>query len=117
MKKLEKNASEIKKTTPETIIKDNPKLISDTKMVSTGIVSQENSSKSSSKVVQKKVDPKEQALSSYKMKLQEEKKKKQEYKEHFKQMFEGADDVFLLPHHNTKNQEFIIAESKDHKKL
>lgn len=64
-------------------------------------------------IPQKKVDIKDEALHNYKLKLQEEKKKKQEYKEHFKQMFEGVDDVFLLPHHNKKDQEFIIEESKD----
>lgn len=67
-------------------------------------------------VSQRKADFTDHALKNYKIKLQEEKKKKQEYKEHFKQMIEGVDDVFLLPHHNKKNQEFIIEESKDQKR-
>uniref|UniRef100_A0A336KJ35 CSON010576 protein n=1 Tax=Culicoides sonorensis TaxID=179676 RepID=A0A336KJ35_CULSO len=60
---------------------------------------------------------KDDALQNYKMKVDEQKKKQQEYKEHFKKMFEEHEnEVFLLPHHNKNKNEFIIEESKDQKK-
>lgn len=55
----------------------------------------------------------EAVLKTFKSKLKEEKQKRQEYKEHFKQMIQENNDVFLLPHHISHQQEFIIKESKD----
>lgn len=59
----------------------------------------------------KETDAKEDPLENYKKKMKEQKAQKEKFKEQMQQMI--CDDVFLLPHHDKRQKEFIIAESKD----